>query len=183
MGFIVMGMQRVNIKLSSNEIYCSCKLARFTHNESPNHKLVTLVQELGIPLVNHHRALDDAFASLKVFLSSLLRVNSAPTLKHHGHLFSLNEFEKLKSEELPAHLSQLEKFVQEAAVIEIMYSGGNYKNIFRPVKLVSLLNTPEGNILYARCLLSNLHKSFKLNKIINLRTPSAEDIQKWLKKE
>ena len=182
LGFVVMGMQRLNIKLASNEIYCSCKLARFTHNESPNHKLVTLVQELNIPLINHHRALDDAYASLKIFLNSLLRVNSAPTLTHHGRLFSLDQFEKLKSAELPAHLSQLEKLVQEAAVIEIMYSGGNYKNIFRPVKLISLLNTPEGNILYARCLLSELNKSFKLNKIVNLRSPSAEDIKKWLKK-
>lgn len=184
MGFIVMGMQRINMELSPNEIYCSCKLARFTHTETENHKLATLVRALNIPLVNHHRALDDAFASLKVFLSSLLRLTTNPSLelKQHGHLFTLNEFEKLKSAELPEALTHLEKFVKEAAVIEIMYSGGNHKNKFRPVKLVSLLNTPEGNILYARCLWSDLHKSFKLSKITDLRKPSAEDIQKWLTK-
>jgi DNA polymerase-3 subunit epsilon len=184
LGFIVMGMQRINMDLTPNEIYCSCKLSRFTHTETTNHKLATLVQELNIPLVNHHRALDDAFASLKVFLSSLLRLqnNPSPELKQHGHLFTLNEFDKLKSEELPEALMHLERFVKEAAVIEIMYSGGNHKNKFRPLKLVSLLNTPDGNILYARCLWSDMHKSFKLNKITDLRTPTAEDIQKWLKK-
>ena len=77
----------------------------------------------------------------------------------------------------------MEKLVKEAAVIEMKYSGGNFKNEFRPVKLTSLMNTPEGNILSARCLWSDLQKSFKLNKIIEVRSPSASDIQKWLKKE
>lgn len=184
MGFIVMGMQRANIDLLANDIYCTCKLARHTHMEVVNHKLSTLVKELNIPLVNHHRATDDAFAALKIFMHSLERIKtpSSPMLKRYGHMFSLNQFEKLNSEELPANLAELEKLVKEAAVIEIFYTGGNHKNKFRPVKLTSLLNTPEGNILYARCLWSDMQKSFKLKKITELRKPSAEDISKWLKK-
>jgi predicted DNA-binding transcriptional regulator YafY len=80
------------------------------------------------------------------------------------------------------HLEELNKLVKESAVIEIQYSGGNHKNKFRPVKLTSLLNTPDGNILYARCLWSDIYKSFKLNKITAIRHPSAEDIQQWLVK-
>lgn len=184
LGFIVMGMQKANHDLAANEIYCSCKLARHTHTEVTNHKLSTLVKELNIPLVNHHRATDDAFASLKIFMSSLERIKTpdSPMLKRHGHLFSLNDFEKIKMEDLPAHLSKLEFMVKEAAVVEILYSGGNHKNKYRPVKLTSLLNTPDGNILYARCLWSDMQKSFKLNKVTDLRKPNAEDIQKWLKK-
>jgi len=184
LGFIVMGMQKANHDLAANEIYCSCKLARHTHTEVTNHKLSTLVKELNIPLVNHHRATDDAFASLKIFMSSLERIKTpdSPMLKRHGHLFSLNDFEKIKMEDLPAHLSKLEFLVKEAAVVEILYSGGNHKNEYRPVKLTSLLNTPDGNILYARCLWSDMQKSFKLNKVTDLRKPNAEDIQKWLKK-
>ncbi|MBC7429869.1 MAG: 3'-5' exonuclease [Bacteriovorax sp.] len=184
MGFIVLGMQRAKLGLSANDIYCSCKLARQTHMEIGNHKLSTLVKELNIPLLNHHRATDDAFAALKIFMCSLhvIKTPQSPMLKRYGHLFSLNEFEKLNSEELPEKLSELENLVKEAAVIEINYSGGNHKNEWRPVKLTSLLNTPEGNILYARCLWSDIQKSFKLKKITELRKPSAEDIQKWLKK-
>jgi DNA polymerase-3 subunit epsilon len=184
MGFIVLGMQRANLDLLANDIYCSCKLARQTHIEVVNHKLSTLVKELNVPLVNHHRATDDAFAALKIFMHSLIRIKTplSPMLKRYGHLFSLNEFEKLNFEELPTHLTDLEKLVKDAAVIEINYSGGNYKNQWRPLKLISLLNTPEGNILYARCLWSDIQKSFKLKKITELRRPSAEDIQKWLKK-
>lgn len=183
LGFIVMGMQKGKIELAPNPIYCSCKLSRHTHKETTNHKLATLVKELNIPLLNHHRALDDAFASLKVFINSLERLSAAERteLRSHGHLFDLNQFEKLKSEEIPEKLTNLEKLVKEAAVIEILYTGGNHKNKYRPVKLTALLNTTEGNILYARCLWSGLQKSFKLSKVAALRAPSAEDIQKWLK--
>lgn len=183
LGFIVMGLQREKFKLSSSLIYCSCKLARVTHKEAINHKLGTLVKELQIPLINHHRALDDAYASLMIFIKGLERLkneNNHGALKSHGYLFSLDQFDELKSEELPTHLEELNKLVKEAAVVEIQYSGGTHKNQFRPVKLTSLLNTPNGNILYARCLWSDIYKSFKLNKITQLRHPSAMEIQQWL---
>lgn len=186
LGFIVMGLQREKIKLSSASIYCSCKMARITHKEVINHKLGTLVKELSIPLVNHHRALDDAYASLKIFIKSLERLTPEKKheeLKSHGFLFSLGQFDELKSGELPEHLEELNKLVKESAVIEIQYTGGNRKNEFRPVKLTSLLNTPDGNILYARCLWSDMYKSFKLNKITALRHPTAEQIRDWLVKE
>lgn len=183
LGFIVMGLQREKIKLSSSLIYCSCKMARITHKEMTNHKLGTLVKELNIPLVNHHRALDDAYASLMVFVKGLERLSNKDLLKSYGLLFSLDQFDELKTENLPVHLEELNKLVKESAVIEIQYSGGNHKNKFRPVKLTSLLNTPDGNILYARCLWSDIYKSFKLNKITALRHPSAEAIQQWLTKK
>ncbi len=184
LGFIVMGFNKWNIPVGNNDIYCSCKLARHTHMEIKNHKLSTLVSELNIPLLNHHRAFDDAFASLKVFVDSLRRAKTplSPIIKRHGHLFNLNQFEKFEILDLPDHLAALEKLVKEAAVIELKYSGGNHKNEFRPVKLTSLMNTPDGNILSARCLWSDLQKSFKLSKVVEIRTPTAEDIQKWLKK-
>lgn len=182
LGFIVLGLQKEKLPLSNSPIYCSCKLARITHREVQNHKLGTLVKELNIPLVNHHRALDDAYASLMIFIKSLERLKNETAQKSQGFLFSLGQFDKLNLEELPAHLDELNKLVKEAAVIEMQYSGGKHKNEFRPVKLTSLLNTPDGNILYARCLWSNMYKSFKINKIMALRHPSAENIQLWLTK-
>ena len=178
LGFIVVGLQRLNIALADASIYCSCKMARSTFREAPNHKLSTLVKELNIPLENHHRALDDAFAALKIFIKSLERAESK-----NGLLFKLSEFDEIGNDQLPEHLEELNKLVKEAAVIEIQYSGGNHKNEFRPVKLTSLLNTPDGNILYARCLWSDMYKSFKLSKIKSIRHPSADDIQKWLLKK
>lgn len=190
MGFIVMGLQREKIQLSSALIYCSCKMSRITHKEMTNHKLGTLVKELNIPLVNHHRALDDAYASLKIFIKGLERLavernleEQMNALKSHGYLFSLSQFSELKAEELPPHLEELNKLVKESAVIEILYSGGTHKNQYRPIKLTSLLNTPDGNIVYALCLWSDMYKSFKLNKITALRHPLAAEIQQWLIKK
>lgn len=182
-GFIVMGLEKTTQKLGVNEVYCSCKLSRQTHAEMANHKLSTLVAALNIPLLNHHRATDDAIAGLKVFIHSLTRIETqVEDLRRHGLIFKLDDFGKLAPVEIPEKLKELEKLVKEASIIEIMYSGGNLKNQFRPVKLTSLLNTPEGNILYARCLLSDMQKSFKLKKITELRHPSALEIQKWLQK-
>ena len=178
LGFIVMGLQKEKIQLPRARVYCSCKMARASHKEVENHKLSTLVKALGIPLLNHHRALDDAYASLKIFIKGLERLPAT-----HGHLFELEQFDAIDSSLLPTHLEELNKLVKEAAVIEIKYHGGNHKNEFRPVKLTSLLNTPDGNILYARCLWSDMYKSFKLNKIKDFRHPSAEEIQKWLLKK
>lgn len=189
LGFVVMGLMRSKLKLGKALIYCSCKFSRSTHKEVVNHKLKTLVQELNIPLINHHRALDDAFASLLIFIKGLERIKAQSEqekqlrdLKTHALIFSMDQFDELKSQELPAHLEELNKLVKEAAVIEIQYTGGNYKNTYRPVKLTSLLNTPDGNILYARCLWSDIYKSFKLKKITAIRHPSAEEIQQWLMK-
>ncbi len=56
------------------------------------------------------------------------------------------------------------------------------KGEFRPVKLTSLLSTPDGNFLYARCLISLIYKSFKIKKIQDMRSPNANQIAKWLKK-
>lgn len=182
LGFIVLNLQKNNQILPSSKIYCSCKLARVSHPNSKNHKLSTLVEEHKIPLLNHHRAIDDAYASLRVFIESL-RVVKSEYLDKCALLFQLDQFDVNKMEEMPIHLEELEKLVQDAAVIEMKYSGGTRKNEFRPVKLTSLLNSPDGNILYARCLLTNIYKSFMIRKITAIRHPTAEQIQKWLQKK
>jgi DNA polymerase-3 subunit epsilon len=182
LGFIVMSLHKNQFELSHSKVFCSCKLARVTHPEAENHKLKTLVELHRVPLVNHHRASDDAYASLRVFIESLRKIK-AEYLEKCAMLFALNEFHPENSEELPEHLKQLDQLVQSAAVIEIKYSGGTKKNEYRPVKLTSLLNTPEGNILYAKCLLTDIYKSFKIKKITDIRYPSAQQIQEWLKRK
>lgn len=181
LGFIVLALQKSGHKLSESKIYCSVKLSRTTYPDLINHKLKTLVEHHQIPLVNHHRAIDDAYASLRVFIQGL-KIIKSEYLNKTAMLFKLNEFDQKSKEPLPKYLNNIEKLVQEAAIVEIKYNGGSMRNEFRPVKLTSLINSPEGNFLYARCLISDIYKSFKLKKITDLRGPSASDIQKWLKK-
>lgn len=181
LGFLVMAFKKNKLPLKASDIFCSCKLARHTHKSAANHKLKTLVTELSIPLINHHQAVDDAFASLKIFIKSL-ELMDVSDFKPHAHLFNLIDFNKIPAEEFPEHLIPIINLVAKAAVVEIKYNGGKLKNDFRPVKLTGLINSPEGSVLYARCLLSDVYKTFKLKKITEFRTPSAEQIQIWLKK-
>ena len=182
LGFIVLALLKNKYKLSTSPIFCSCKLSRTTHPHLENHKLGTLVNAHQIPLLNHHRAIDDAYASLRVFIEGL-KIIKPEFLNKTAKIFALNEFDEKSKEPLPKYLKDLDRLVQEAAIVEIKYNGGSsMKNEFRPVKLTSLLNSPEGNFLYARCLISDIYKSFKIKKITDLRNPSAENIQKWLKK-
>jgi DNA polymerase III epsilon subunit family exonuclease len=182
LGFIVQGMQKENLPLSNSKIYCSVKLSRTTHPEMENHKLGTLVEKHDIPLLNHHHAIDDAYASLRVFLQGL-KIIKHEYLDKTAMLFNMNEFHLNLMDPLPKHLKDLEQLVQDAAVVEIKYKGGSIKDEFRPVKLTSLLNTPDGNFLYARCLISDIYKSFKIKKISDLRRPSALQIKQWLTKK
>jgi DNA polymerase III epsilon subunit family exonuclease len=181
LGFLVMALQKNGHQLFHSDVYCSVKLARLTHKNSKNHKLKTLVDDLNIPLLNHHRAIDDAYACLKVFIKSLELLKEINE-KNQAYLFNLKEFIDISKEEFPEHLRPLIQLVQKAAVIEIKYKGGKYKNQFRPVKLTGLINSPEGSVLYARCLVSDIYKTFQLKKITEIRMPQAKEIQEWLQK-
>lgn len=61
-----------------NAHLCTVKLSRCIFPELPNHRLHTLAAHFEIPILNRHRAGDDALATAEIFLRMLLR------LKEHG---------------------------------------------------------------------------------------------------
>lgn len=181
LGFIAISAQKLKLNLNKSPVFCSCKLARTKIKETKNHKLKTLVDYFNIPLVNHHRASDDAYAALMVFIQALRRTERDEAVKS-SQLFTLDQFKVEQEIKLPPHLGRLEQLIKNAAVIEINYNGGSQSGKFRPIKLNSLLILPDGLFLYARCLLSDIYKSFKVSKIVDIRSPEAHEIEKWLKK-
>ncbi|ATH07003.1 hypothetical protein BIY24_03345 [Halobacteriovorax marinus] len=175
LGFIVFGMHQIGLPLHESHVYCSCKFSRYALRGSTNFKLSTLTTELEIPLENHHRALDDAIACLKVYERGL-RVFKKPDRKilNEGHLFKLKDFDKQDDFEIPKKLKPLQDKVKDQEMIEIKYRGGSLKNQFRPIRPISFLPMPQGNMLYAHCLVSDMYKSFSLKKIAELRELSDE---------
>lgn len=167
-GFLIFNLHREGLTFGANPVYCSCSHARRAFPEMPNYKLSTLTEELKIPLESHHRAEDDAVASLVLFAKSLLHA-SMPVPE-----FTLADFAKNRQLELPAGLEGLTKKVRQGHIIEIRYKGGTHKNQWRPIQCVSLLPLPHGNVLYAKCLLSQHYKSFLLHRIVDWREVSAE---------
>jgi DNA polymerase-3 subunit epsilon len=177
-GFIVYDILQNKLSLPEAKVYCSCVISRRVFKDFPNHKLGTLVEKLEIPLENHHRALDDAKACLQVFAKALLsyyeKKNNMKILGD-AFLFKTNSFGADQDLKIPKHLKKLEEIVPTQAVIDIKYNGGSMKGKFRPVKPISLLPMPDGLILYAHCLTSNIFKSFAVRKITDFMELSDEE--------
>ena len=181
-GFIVFNMHHLGLTPSNNKVFCSCQFSRAIFKAMPNHKLGTLAEKLGIAL-KHHEAFDDACASLRIFAKGLVAVKNeqkelAQGLKE-SQLFLLSDFIQNNEWELPERLKLIGDCVGEQKIIELLYSGGSHKGIFRPVRPIGLLPMPGGPVLYGHCLLSNTYKSFSLSKIRNVRLPSVNDQHKW----
>lgn len=177
-GFIVYDILQNKLSLPEAKVYCSCVISRRVFKDFPNHKLGTLVEKLEIPLENHHRALDDAKACLQVFAKALLsyyeKRNSTKILKE-AFLFKTNSFGEDQELNIPKHLKRLEVLVPAQEICDIKYNGGSMKGKFRPIKPISLLPMPEGMILYAHCLTSDIYKSFAVKKISDFRELSDEE--------
>ncbi|MBT7611331.1 MAG: hypothetical protein HN576_16345 [Bacteriovoracaceae bacterium] len=166
LGFLMYESHESKLKTKDNTIYCSCQYARVVLPKQ-SCRLKDLTNKLGIKLVNHHRALDDAMASLEVFGHGILyqsKNDQGPALKK-GLLFSLAEFDKPISMAIPEHLELLEQNVMDQNILMIQYQGGSHKGKLRPIRPISLLPMPLGSILYAHCLLSDLYKFFALRKV------------------
>lgn len=173
-GFLVFESHQLKLELPQGEVFCSCQIAKRCIFKVPNHKLSILAKHLDIPLVNHHRAFDDAVACLRIFAKSLLMSDDVLRKKalKDSFLFEISDFQKTKElknslnskEGLPL-IELLTPAIEGQKTIQIKYNGGSHKNELRSVRPVALLPLPSGDVLYALCLLSNHHKSFALHKI------------------
>lgn len=194
-GFIIAGHQKFNLLPPTNvSVYCSCQLSRLAFRGAPNHRLKTLATYLGISLEQHHRAFADTLATLHVLAQGLLRyeemIARPPSdknkkhadIKSHSWVYSLSEFKRLGPTSLPAHLQDLVPLLSAGQpTIEILYQGGSHKGEYRPIRAVAFLPMPQGPVLYAHCLLTDLYKSFSVRKIIAWRlSPNVKAQEKDL---
>ena len=179
LGFIVFEIHQQKLNLPKLETHCSLQLAKVAFDNMPNNKLGTLAKELNISLENHHRAYDDAVASLRIFARGIMELRKKEQLFRirQAYQFKLQDFDSDGNFDIPKHLLDLKGYVAKQEKVEIIYRGGSHRNNFRPVKPLALLPMPHGSILYALCLLENQHKSFKLTKISDLRHYGQEDVK------
>lgn len=177
LGFIIYAIHQLQLPIPQNPVYCSIQLARNSFQNMPNNKLGTLAEQLGFSFHCQHRALDDSYICLKVFSHALMALKEKGSLDKYksSHLFNLKDFCRLKDYSIPNNLQNLKEYIQNQTEIEIMYKGGSVRNKFRPVRPVALLPLPSSTILYALCLISNQHKSFKLAKITAFRARPAPE--------
>jgi DNA polymerase III epsilon subunit family exonuclease len=177
LGFLVFNLHQIKMIATNHQVYCSCKYARSSLKNRTSYKLSVLTNELGINLENAHRALDDAIAGLEVFAHSIQeRVQRDEKLGlTSARIFELKDFSQPEEMELEDHIKEMAPLVAEQEIIVMRYKGGTHKNKWRPVQPIALLPLPNGNILYGKCLITDLYKSFALRKIRDWRRPIDQE--------
>ncbi len=173
--FLVKGSHDYLIDLPLSRIFDSAKYARAllknpeaeAEGKAPkNFKLSTLAEFYKIPL-NHHVALDDTFACLKVMAALIERtpLDKQVDFKERSFTMAMSQYKKDLAFVVPERFNDLKELIKNQTVIEIHYSGGTVEDEWRPVKPIGLLPMPRGPVLYGVCLVTNMNKSFVLKRI------------------
>ncbi|MDA8792348.1 exonuclease domain-containing protein [Bacteriovoracaceae bacterium] len=194
-GFISSDIIHQNVQNIMNDVYDTIKLAKnvwpagkkeASPDRPQNFKLSTLASFFSIDFT-HHIAHEDAFICLKILLKMLKILNkekdlsksARQKLKSQFFYARFNDFEKIKKSMLTGtkneKIQKLIGRINEKGNLTIVYKGGSLRNLRRPVTPLSILETPQGRILYAKCLVTNFNKNFMLKKITQIRDLDEEE--------
>ncbi len=168
LGYLIKSSHDFQIEFPPLDVYDSCRWARSiyknTDHSPDNFKLSTLCTYFKIPL-NHHVAIEDTFACLKVLAQTLMGVGDQKIAKNKSFVFRLSSFDKNECFNYSTRFNTLKDMVQEKDLVELDYRGASKSGMKRPVRPIGLMPLPKGPVLFAECLLTGMNKSFVLKKI------------------
>ena len=176
-GFLMATYHRCGIETDNNSVYCSCNLSRKLNKEAKSHRLSALCEQFDINLENHHRALDDTIACLKVFNAVCEMSRDIRAIGHSSLLYQSGEFKKAFDKLMPEKLKDLEGYCTKRTPVEIKYKGGKKKNSVRKIIPFSLLPLPTGIALYGKCQATSLFKYYKIEKITEMNVQQLDKAQ------
>ena len=167
MGFLAVELERLKITFPKNPGFCTSLLSRNLIPESPNHRLQTLVEHLGIPKRTAHRALSDAEACLDVGIKCFEVFGNGDLRslqRKQGRTLNWSSFsiQNLKAEERYVDLVEA---VLHKTPVQIKYSGGSRPGQARTVKPVGLVRSPGQDFLVAKAEEGEHPKRYYLNRI------------------
>jgi DNA polymerase-3 subunit epsilon len=166
LGFLTIEIERHGLQFPNTFNLCSSLLSRALLATS-NHKLQTLIKELELVGGEAHRAFDDAYACLQVFLKcaeklgeeqSLARLLQVQKKDLHWKNYQVLGLGNQK-------INSLIKAMQEQKSISIIYDGGQSKNKTRPIRPMGIVRNPDGDYIMAECGIDFQRKRFYLEKI------------------
>lgn len=168
LGYLIKASHDFQLEFPPLDTYDSCRYARAvykgTDGAPENYKLSTLAQFFGFPL-QHHVALEDAIASLKIMARTGLAPQDRKVAMEKSFVFRLSQFDRNDCFNFSTRLSGLPELVQQKMLLTLDYRGGSKTGRVRPVRPIGLMPLPQGPVLFAECLLSGMNKSFLLKKI------------------
>lgn len=168
LGFIAPEFEKAGLPFPTNVHLCSSLISRALLHTT-NHKLQTLVKELNLVGGDAHRAYDDAYACLQVFMKAAEKLD-VPSLEK----LKAVQVKKLEWANYTLFSKQTEQIkslvdaIQKQKTIQIVYEGGQSKNKLRPITPKGIVRNPDGDYVHAECGLDNTRKRFYLSKIIDI---------------
>ncbi len=166
LGFVAIDIESNQLQFPGTLNFCSSLLSRALL-PATNHRLQTLIKEHDLIGGAAHRAFDDAYACLQVFLKCVEKLDDSATIA------KLIEVQKKdlawKNYEVLGLTDQkvksLVKAMRSQSSINIVYQGGQTKNQVRPIKPYGIVRNPDGDYISAECGLDLQRKRFYLDKI------------------
>jgi DNA polymerase-3 subunit epsilon len=167
MGFVAADFEAHNISFPEEPVLCTSLLSRVLIPESPNHKLQTLIGELGLARGTAHRAHDDAKACLEVGLECFRRLGEKATvaqaLKSMGKSLNWESYRLRGSGN--ERLRQIVDAIQRKRPMDIVYEGGSSKGETRRITPIGVVRNPDGDYVMAMCHRDAAQKRFYLSKM------------------
>lgn len=165
MGFVAVEFEKGSRPLPTGPVLCTSLLSRKLVHGTPNHKLQTLVQHLGIDGGSAHRAFDDARACLEVGLHSLKLLGAEASLGRaiecQGKELRWKDY-SLYGAEVDVVTAAVRDAIEKRALLEFVYDKSSQSRRAKPLGLV---RNPDGDFMQAQCLRDQTAKRFYLSKM------------------
>jgi DNA polymerase III epsilon subunit-like protein len=168
LGYLIKASHDFQIEFPPLDVYDSCRWGRAVYKprekQPANFKLSTMSEFCGFKL-NHHVAIEDTFACLKIMAAIAELEIDQKTPRERSFVFRLSQFDKNDCFNFSTRLNGLTQMVQNKDLLTLEYKGTSIKESYRPVRPIGLMPLPKGPVLFAECLISGMNKSFLLKKI------------------
>ena len=165
-GFIREKMKLSNMKID-NAVLDTLELSRAVFPNLKNHKLNIVAKHLGVSLINHHRAVDDATATGEILIKilNMLEDKNIKTLKQINKLNSQQDVTKGEA----FHIILLTKNYTGLKNLYKLISDSHLKYFHRKPRLPkSLIDANrDGLIIGSACEAGELYKAILKNKSYN----------------
>lgn len=166
LGFIGYEFEKSHLMFPSTPVLCTSLLSRKIFPESKNHKLQTLIEFLQLEKRTAHRALEDSYGCLGVFLKCIEKFGLDKSFE-----------ELLKTQEVALHWKDFSIFslqdtsagnaiisaIQSDKMIDLSYRNKNDHRTLRPLGVV---RNPQGDYLVALQAPEPEQKRFYFKRIV-----------------
>ena len=174
--FLRVNLAKAGLPCPSNAVVDTLVLAREFLRDTPNHQLKTVVEHLGLPCGDYHRALADSVHVKDVFLSMAknFQINRWDDLCMNGAVtkFDYDRFADDSYSSLPEKtmvvVNSIRKAIEKSLLVTMEYEG-QYKSK-RTVQPTALIHS-RGNIyLTAFCRRAQAERTFRVDRIANVKS-------------